>query len=174
MSMEEDHGGDPGIAAPDLHFWVNWYENASLIARALGVDVDLPDVGNRDPGYWASFDRQAWRDAAKGRVEMAPEDIDRYDPDWLLLKTLWPGAEAWFDLEEGVKFKCPAGDLTRLVSLIRQLAALDGLRLSAEWPGTVTAMRSIAGWGTPTEEELRPYLTAAGFRPDGPLWLLVP
>jgi hypothetical protein len=160
----------------DVRLSAIWYEDATAVALALGLDIDLPDVGRQDAAYWEALDRQAWRDALKGKIDMPASEIDACDPDWVLLKRLWPDGEAWFDLESGVVFRIRAGDAGRLGALIRQLTALDGLRLSTSWPGNVVAMQSVLGAGIPEPEEVAPVMEAAGWRPErhGISWSLIP
>lgn len=166
-------------APHEVPFQVIWYEDPSAAARALGVDVDLPDLGITDTEYWARFDRKAWRDALKGRVAMSNEEIDHCDPDWMRL-ALFPAEnepdrpiELWFDLEDGIVFRCAAGQLGEVVALIQTAAARAGLVLSDEWPGCVTAMQTRMGFGVPGDEQVRPLVEAAGFRRQRPAWQLV-
>lgn len=166
------------IAPQDVPFLVIWYEDPTAAAKALGVDVELPDLGITAPDYWARFDRKAWRDGLKGRIAMSDEDIDRYDPDWVRLAVFptegeaQPPIELWFDLEDGVVFRCTAGHLGEVVALIRAAAARGGLTLSEEWPGSVMAMQSTGGAGVPREAHIRPLIEAAGFRRRPPSWYL--
>jgi hypothetical protein len=164
---------------PDsVPFSVIWYEDPTAAARALGVDVQLPDLGITDRNFWASFDRSAWRNSLKGRVAMSDEELDRSDPDWVPL-AVFPteGApehpiELWFDLEDGIVFRCRAGHLGEVARLIQTAAARAGLALSENWPGCVIAMQTAAGAGIPEESETRPIVETAGFRPRQSSWYL--
>lgn len=166
------------MAPQDVPVRVIWYEDATAAARALGVDVELPDLGITDRDYWARFDRKAWRNALRGRVAMSDEDLDRGDVDWVRLAE-FPAEgdprqpiELWFDLEDGIVFRSTAGHLGEVVALIQAAAARGGLSLSEEWPGCVTAMQSVAGAGVPPQEQVRPLIEAAGFRWRHPSWYL--
>jgi hypothetical protein len=159
-------------------FQVIWFEDATAAARALGVDIELPDLGITDREYWARFDRKAWRERLRGRVVMSEEDFARGDPDWVRL-AVFPAMgqankpiELWFDLEDGIVFRCTAATLADVAALVRAAAARAGLTLSDEWPGCVSAMQTRAGAGIPGDEELRPLLEAAGFEREGSGWRL--
>jgi hypothetical protein len=158
-------------------FSVIWYEDASAAAKALGVDIELPDLGNADKQFWATFDRKAWRASLRGRVAMSDQQLDRGDPDWVRLAVFPTGrggkpVELWFDLEDGIVFRCTAGSLQDVVGLIRTAANRAELNLSESWPGCVMAMQSVAGAGIPADEALQPFLEAAGFRWQRPAWML--
>lgn len=165
------------MAAEEVPFAVTWFEDAGDAAKALGINVELPDLGNADPDFWASFDRQAWRARLKGRIAMDDEELDRGDPDWVRLarfsgKVEGQPIELWFDLEDGIVFRCTAGSVQDVVALIRNAADQAGLKLSESWPGCVTAVQSILGVRIPKHESLSPILEAAGFRWQEPVWLL--
>lgn len=58
---------------------INVFCDPTRIARALGLDVELPDVGNRDPAYRDEVRRVDWKPALRGRV--ADTEEERGDPD---------------------------------------------------------------------------------------------
>jgi hypothetical protein len=165
------------MRAQEVPFMVIWYEDASAAAKALGVDIELPDLGNADQPFWATFDRKAWRAGLRGRVAMSDQDLNRGDPDWVRpavfpAKRVSKPIELWFDLEDGIVFRCTASSLQDVVALIRTAANRADLKLSETWPGCVIAMQSVAGAGIPADEALRPFLEAAGFRWQRPAWML--
>lgn len=165
------------MQAEEVPFRVIWFEDATLAAKALGVDIELPDLGNTDQQFWDSFDRKAWRDGLRGRVAMSDQELDRYDPDWVRLAVFPAGRgaesiELWFDLEDGIVFRCSAATLGDVVALIRAAAHRASLTLSETWPGCVWASQSMAGAGIPGDAALRPFTEAAGFRWEHPTWVL--
>lgn len=165
------------MRAQDVPFRVVWFEDATDAAKALGVDIDLPDLGNADKQFWESFDRKAWRASVRGRIAMSDQELDQYDPDWLRL-AVFPAErgsapiELWFDLEDGIVFRCTAASLGDVVALIRSAANRAGLELSESWPGCVWASQSVAGAGIPGDQALRLFAEAAGFRWQHPTWVL--
>lgn len=161
-----------------VRFQVIWYEDATVAARALGVDIELPDLRITDRQYWEHFDRKAWRASLKGRVAMSDEDFAHGDPDWVRLAVFPTQASAskpielWFDLESGIVFRCTAATLAEVAILIRAAAERGGLTLSEDWPGCVTAIPTMSGAGIPDEAALRPLIEAAGFTWHEPDWRL--
>jgi hypothetical protein len=39
----------------EVPLWVNVLGDGTRIARALGLDVELPDLEIKDPAYWERF-----------------------------------------------------------------------------------------------------------------------
>ncbi len=97
----------------------NIFADATAVARALGLDIELPDCDNEDPAYW---ERVHANGGYKRRIEgrIADPWLEG-DLDWSLLLRL-PWGEVWFDIEEGVKLFLPAAEIARALLL------LDGLR----------------------------------------------
>lgn len=103
--------GDPVV--------VNLFADATTVARALGLDIELPDPDNQDPAYWERIHADGgYKRRIEGRIA---DPWLEGDPDWALLLRL-PWGEVWFDIEEGVKLFLPAAEITRALLL------LDGLR----------------------------------------------
>ena len=103
--------GDPVV--------VNIFADATTVARALGLDIELPDPDNQDPAYWERIHADGgYKRRIEGRIA---DPWLEGDPDWALLLRL-PWGEVWFDIEEGVKLFLPAAEITRALLL------LDGLR----------------------------------------------
>lgn len=153
----------------DVPLIVSWFENPTVIARAMGLDIELPDPDNQDPAHvkWAMG--LEWRSALSGKVDMSPEEMARHDPDWVRLKRLEGTTEAWFDLETGIVFRCRAADIGHTATVIRELASRCGLRLATQrWPYSVVAIAAMGGAGL----ELAPRMEPAGFRWDEPWWIL--
>jgi hypothetical protein len=154
------------MAVEDIPMILTWFEDATDAARALGLDIELPDVGETDKAYWANLDRQAWRDALKGKVDMDPDEIDACDPDWVLLKNIdggrkKGGIEIWFDIEEGVRFRFRVGNAATVARIIHEAAARGGLKLSETWPGNVVASPTRCPINVSSAEELKAALEKA-------------
>src|SRR5947209_1601294 len=116
------------VAARGDRIVVNVFGNATDIARALGLDIELPDCDNQDPDYW---DRIHANGGYKRRIEGRIADPWwEGDPDWALLLRL-PWGEVWFDIEEGVKLLLAASDIPRALLLVDGLRA-HGIRLTDE------------------------------------------
>jgi hypothetical protein len=161
-----------------VRFQVIWFEDCHRGGARPGRVHRVADLGNTDKQYWARFDRKGWRNSLKGRVAMSDEDLARGDADWVRLAVFPSKAqtskpiELWFDLEDGIVFRCTAATLAEVAALIHAAAKRAGLTLSAEWPGCVSAMQTQAGASIPADEELRPLLEAAGFEWRKPQWRL--
>lgn len=162
------------MRAADTPFTVNWFENPNAIANSLGLKIDLPDVNNEDPVYWTHFDRDRWRRDLNDEVDMTAEELLYGDPDWVRLKRIEGGIEVWFDLEEGIRFRCRAAEVPRVAVIIRQLAAVNRFDLGRGNNTSVVACRAITWRGAPDEEYFGALLRPAGFRWDGKRWLLIP
>ena len=105
--------------------WINLFGPCRFIGRALGLDVDLPDLTDREEtaALWRSpFD--TWKDPFEGRVADTMRNGDR---GWLRLVD-YPFATAFFDLEEGVKFHTDVAHVTECLSYIASLTD-KGVRL---------------------------------------------
>jgi hypothetical protein len=107
---------------------VNLFGDATGIARALGLDIELPDSDNEDPAYWERVHADCgYKRRIDGRIA---DPWWNGDPDWSLLLRL-PWGEVWFDIEEGVKLFLVADDIPRALLLIENLRA-KGVRLIDE------------------------------------------
>ena len=104
---------------------INVLEDATMVARALGLDVELPDVGSRDPAYWEALRRDGWKRKLRGRVLDTEEDGD---PDWCTLLA-FPFCAVRFDLEEGVVVLTTVADLVPALDLVQGLAGRGGVAL---------------------------------------------
>ena len=108
---------------------------------------------------------------------MSDQELAQCDPDWLRLAVFQvergsAPIELWFDLEDGIVFRCTAASLGGVAALIRSAATRAGLKLSESWPGCAWASQAVAGTGIPGDEVLRPFAEAAGFRWQHPTWVL--
>lgn len=137
---------------------VNIFADATAVARALGLDIDLPDSDNEDPAYWEQVHADGgYKRRIEGRIA---DPWFKGDPDWALLLRL-PWGEVWFDIEEGIKLFLPAAEI------VRALLLLDGLR--AKGIGLSGEDGSSLVWVSPTRfddgvlERVRERLEAAGF-----------
>jgi len=99
---------------------VNLFGDATRIATALGLDIELPDCDNENPAYWERIHANG---GYKRRIDGKIADPWwNGDPDWSLLLRL-PWGEVWFDIEEGVKLFLVADDVPRALLLIDSLRA---------------------------------------------------
>jgi hypothetical protein len=137
---------------------VNIFADATAVARALGLDIDLPDSDNEDPAYWEQVHADGgYKRRIEGRIA---DPWFKGDLDWALLLRL-PWGEVWFDIEEGIKLFLPAAEI------VRALLLLDGLR--AKGIGLSGEDGSSLVWVSPTRfddgvlERVRERLEAAGF-----------
>lgn len=151
---------------------INWFANASRIASALGLRIELPDLEIEDSDYWDNFDRDAWRTGLRGRVAMTDEELLRIDADWVRLKRLDQYAEIWFDIEEGIVIRCDAADAGRVMEAIRALATSHEIPLAAAGQSLVVASQCVAGGDIPWGEELLEIMRPAGFQWDKRRWVL--
>ncbi len=149
----------------DVPMIVNWFANPTAVARGMGLDIELPDPDVEDPLYLEEVHRRDWRLALVGKIDMTAEEIARWDPDWVRLKRFGGTIEAWFDLEEGIVFRCRAGEIGEVTSLIRKLSRECGLRVRRWSSGQpdVVVKQNMMGEGSPSGKELAPCLEPAGF-----------
>jgi len=136
---------------------VNIFADATTVACALGLDIELPDSNNEDPAYWERIHANG---GYKGRIEgrIADPWLDG-DPDWALLLRL-PWGEVWFDIEEGVKLFLPAAEIARALLLLDGLRA-NGIRLSGDDGGSLVRV-SPTRFGDDVLARVRDRLEAAG------------
>jgi hypothetical protein len=136
---------------------VNVFADATKIAHALGLNIDLPNSDNEDPAYWDMIHADG---GYKPRI--AGQIADPWwngDPDWALLTRL-PWGEVWFDIEEGVKLFLVAADIARGLALLDQLRA-RGIELTGEdGEGLVRVMPTR--FGDDNLARIRAHLEAAG------------
>lgn len=145
---------------------VNWFANPTAIARGMGLDIDLPNPDVEDPVYWEEVSRRGWRLALVGKIDMTAEEIASWDPDWVRLKRFGGTIGAWFDIEEGIVFRCRAGEIGEVASMIRKLGRQCGLPVTRQlsWSQDVVATQDRMGEGIPFGKELAPCLEPAGFQ----------
>lgn len=96
---------------------VSIYRDPTRVARALGLDIELPDVDCTDPDFWERVHATGWKPQLAGKIADAEFDGD---PDWCLLLRLDFGTVR-FDLEEGIKIMTELRDLPRAMQLVRRL-----------------------------------------------------
>ena len=72
---------DPRLSR--LKVRINVFANATRIARALGLDIELPGVDSSGPAYWDEVHRLGWKPPLRGKVADPEEDGD---PDWCTLQ----------------------------------------------------------------------------------------
>ncbi|WP_377806544.1 hypothetical protein ABNQ38_07705 (plasmid) [Azospirillum sp. A29] len=128
---------------------INIRGNATRIARAMGLAVDLPkhDGGDR---YWAMFDRRNWKSKLEGRIT----DIwATGDPDWVLLKRFAWG-DCCFDLEEGITIETTAAHVIEALDWVRALEK-EGVPLHrGKGTALVLVQSGVYGPGLPTDGTL--------------------
>jgi hypothetical protein len=121
---------------------VSLFGDATRIAQALGLDIELPNIDCTDPDYWQATH-------AKG------------DPDWCSLLRL-DFCEVRFDLEEGIKFVAELAGLPRIIQLVYRLRDA-GIPLKDEYgERLVHAMASVH----PTQPEFDAGMREAGLLPN--------
>jgi hypothetical protein len=145
--------------------FVTWYEDADSIARALGVDIGLPDVGNEDPAYWEKWWTGAaeWRASLLGRgdfadmcdrdivaeaLSMAADSVGPVRLKELLRETVfllvWPRRS----LALNIRVEVLAKELSALVSASPSLRVfLDEETISAAWWSACTEAERLFGEG---------------------------
>ena len=96
LRYEWDYKGRAG----EMPTCFNIFGNPTAIAKAAGLDIELPDVDNTDPAYWAELHRLGWKKHLDGRI-VSP--WHEGDPDYAFLMRINDAAEVWFDIEEGIK-----------------------------------------------------------------------
>lgn len=125
-----EHGIAPGstIAGRGDKVAVSIFGDPTAIARALGLDIVLPDPDNEDPAYWETIHADGgYKRRIEGRI--ADPWFDG-DPDWALLLRL-PWGEVWFDIEEGIKLFLAAQEFGRALIFLDGLHA-NGIPLQGE------------------------------------------
>ena len=116
------------LTGPGGRVVMNVFADATKIAHALGLNIELPDSDNADPAYWERIHADG---GYKPRI--ASQIADPWwngDPDWVLLIGL-PRVEVWFDIEEGVKSFLFAADIGLALGLLDRLGA-RGIALTGE------------------------------------------
>jgi hypothetical protein len=91
----------PGtIPAEDVPVCVNVFGNAPRIARALGLNIDLPDVDGSQRYWQAIWGRPGnWKAPLRGKV--SDLDEENGDPEWAELIN-YGSFSVHFDVEEGI------------------------------------------------------------------------
>ena len=150
----EDRGDDADAGWVPVR--INVMVDATEVARALGLEIELPDVGSRDPAYWEAVRRDGWKPALRGRVHDTEEE--RGDPDWCTLLA-FPWGRVRFDLEEGVVVQATVAGLLPALDLVHGLAGRGVALRDGDGSALVKVMQGRFGAGVPG--------TAAAFRAAG-------
>lgn len=156
--QEGPMGDDERLAG--LGVRINVFGDPTRIARALGLDVELPDVDSRDPAYWNEVRRVGWKPALRGRV--ADTEEERGDPDWCTLQVHGWG-KVRFDLEEGVVVVTTVGGLLPALDLVHGLAGRGVPLREADGSALVKVMQAMFGRGVPDASAA---FAAAGLAPE--------
>ena len=151
---------DPRLSR--LKVRINVFGDASRIARALGLDIELPGVDSSGPAYRDEVHRLGWKPPLRGKVADPEEDGD---PDWCTLQV-----HAWgrvrFDLKEGVVVTTTVADLLPALDLVHGLAARGvPLRDGDGW-ARVKIMQAAPSHGAPDASGA---FAAAGLVPEAGL-----
>ena len=125
---------------------INLFGDPTRIARALGLEIVLPDVDSRDPAYWDAMHRVGWTPALRGRI--ADTEEEHGDPDWCLLQA-HPWGKVRFDLEEGVVVSVTVDGLLPALDLVHGLAVRGVPLRRANGQALVKVMPSVFGHGVP-------------------------
>ncbi len=157
----------------------NVFGPCSRIGRALGLEVDLPDLTDRaqTAALWQA-PSGTWKDSFEGRVADTMRNGDR---GWLRLVN-YSFATAFFDLEEGVKFHTDVANVTESLRFIASLTT-KGVRLwdhdfmqdhGGESGACVIVTQAVAG----PFPDPGPILEGVGLVPAGPgglsPWMMPP
>ena len=161
----QDGGADAGW----VPVRINVLGCPTRIARALGLDVELPEVDSRDGACWDALHRDGWKPALRGLI--ADTEEGRGDPDWCTLLA-HPWGRVRFDLEEGVVVHTTVAGLPPALDLVHGLAARGvPLRDAGDGSALVKAMQGLSGGGVPDASAA---FRAAGLVPvpgrPGTLW----
>ncbi len=65
---------DPRVSR--LKVRINVFGNATCIARALGLDIELPGLDSTGPAHWDEIHRLGWKPSLRGKVTDPEEDGD--------------------------------------------------------------------------------------------------
>jgi len=138
---------------------INVFGCPTRIARALGLEVELPDVDSRDRASWDEIHRVGWKPRLRGRIHDPEEDGD---PDWCTLLAS-PFCEGRCDLEEGVVVATTVAGLPPTLDLVHGLAARGVPLRGADGRALVKAMQTWFGCGVPDASAA---FRAAGLKPE--------
>ena len=153
---------------------INVFGCPTRVARALGLEVELPDVDRRDPAYWDEIHRVGWKPRLRGRI--ADTEEARGDPDWCTLQ-VHPWGRVRFDLEEGVVVATTVAGLLPALDLVHGLGGRGVPLRHGDGTALVKVMQGVFGRGVPDASGA---FAAAGLvreqgrRPDTLWWKLPP
>jgi hypothetical protein len=106
-------------AVGDVPLWINVFGPCTQMGRALGLQVDLPNLVDRaETEAICRLPSDTWKDEFEGGVV---DTMRNGDHDWMRLAD-FPFASAFYDLEEGVKFHTTVADLKETLRFIVSLA----------------------------------------------------
>ena len=165
---EEDPTMEDDMRLERLGVKINLFGDPTRIARALGLDVELPDVDSRDQAYWDALRRDGWKPALRGRI--ADTEEERGDPDWCTLQ-VHPWGRVRFDLEEGVVVATDVAGLLPALDLVHGLAGRGVPLREAGGSALVKVIQTTSGHGVPDASAA---FAAAGLAPEpglrGTIW----
>lgn len=106
------------MSVEDVPVHLNILGDATRIAKALGSDIDLPDV-NGSKEYWQDICEPGnWKAPLRGKVSNLDEENG--DPEWAEVIN-YGSFSVHFDVEEGIKFNLRARDLPEVLTIVRRL-----------------------------------------------------
>ncbi|MGD0106438.1 MAG: hypothetical protein ABSC06_20720 [Rhodopila sp.] len=148
------------IPAEDVPVCVNVFGDATRIARALGLDIELPDVDGGSE-YWQAIWAKPgnWKAPLRGTVSDLGEENG--DPEWAELIN-YGSFSVHFDVEEGIRFRLNARDLPEVLNIVRGLRARGVPLWDTEIGCLVWVNQSLLGYGVPLLDEYSSYCGLVG------------
>jgi len=110
-----------------------WNEDPTTIARALGFAIALPPArGNRNSESWTiHVTDEDWRERLRGHVAMTDAEFDDVRDMSVCLLRHDNGVEVWFDLEEGIQWRCDANQVAQVLDSISRLSSEHSIEMSS-------------------------------------------
>jgi hypothetical protein len=126
--------------------WINLFGPCTLIGRALGLSVDLPDLTTEaDTDAVWRLPGNTWKEPFEGLVL---DTMPNGDHDWMRLAE-YPFGTAFYDLEEGVKFYSTVARLAECLTFIARLADKGVLLCDPVFMGEFGGKSGSCVWVSP-------------------------
>jgi hypothetical protein len=139
----------------DIPVTINLFGDPTTIARAFGLDIELPDVDNTDAAYWERIHAEGWKLKLYGKIA---DPWEHGDSDWAKL-LVYPFCEVWFDIEEGIKFRTRVKNIRATMELVYTLAKKGIDLIDPDGQSRVRASQNVWGYQIP---DAGPALEEAG------------